>query len=105
MDLLAGGPSCFAAIKTMDPLLPVLAVGGKAWVSKYADDTGLWIEHGIGRRVCAWIDRVVQSSPGTLSADTPEWWDIDFVLAALVSPAFLRQGAPLLGHVPYFSNR
>lgn len=97
IDLLTSGPNYFAAIVTMDllevaaqpSLLPILAAGGKAWVSKYAEDTGLWIEHGIGRRVCAWIDRVFESSPGTLSADIPERQDIDFILGALV-----RLGVP-----------
>jgi hypothetical protein len=97
IDLLTSGPSYFAALVTMDllevspqlSLLPVLVAGGKAWVGSYADDTGLWVEHGIGRRVCAWIDRVRQSAPDALSTDKPERQNIDVILATLV-----RLGVP-----------
>jgi hypothetical protein len=92
IDLLTSGPSYFVALVTMDlletsprpSLLPLLVAGGKAWCSSYPDDTTLWVEHGIGRRVCAWIDRVRQSSPEALSADRPKRQDIDMILAALV---------------------
>ena len=88
------GPSYFAALVTMDllevslqpSLLSVLVAGGKAWVGSYADDTGLWVEHGIGRRVCSWIDRVRQSAPEALSSDKPERQNIDVILAAAGSP-------------------
>jgi hypothetical protein len=97
IDLLTSGPSYFAALLTMDllevsseaSLLPILVAGGQAWVGSYADDTGLWVEHGIGRRVCAWIDRVRQRAPEVLSADKPDRQDIDVILAALV-----RLGVP-----------
>jgi hypothetical protein len=97
IDLLSSGPCYFAALVAMDllevspqpSLLPVLVAGGKAWVGSYADDTGLWVEHGIGRRVCAWIDRVRQSAPEALSTDKPERQNIDVLLATLV-----RLGVP-----------
>jgi hypothetical protein len=93
IDLLISGTSYFAALVTMDllevspqaSLLPVLVAGGKAWVDSYADDTGFWLEHGIGRRVCAWIDRVRQSEPQALSTDKPERQKIDVILTTLVS--------------------
>jgi hypothetical protein len=92
IDLLTIGPSYFVALVTMDlleaspqpSLLPMLVAGGKAWFKCYPDDTTLWVEHGIGRRVCAWIDRVRRSSPEALSADKPERQEIDIILAGLV---------------------
>ena len=92
IELLTSGPSYFAALVTMDllevspqpSLLPVLVAGGKAWIGSYADDTALWVEHGIGRRFCALVDRVCQSAPDALAADKPERQDIDVILAALV---------------------
>jgi hypothetical protein len=92
IDLLSSGPCYFAALVTMDllevsprpSLLPVLVAGGKAWVGSYADDTELWVEHGVGHRVCAWIDRVRQSAPEALSTDKPERQNIDVLLATLV---------------------
>jgi len=97
VELLTSGPSYFAALVTMDllevsprpSLLPLLVAGGKAWIGSYADDTALWVEHGIGRRFCALVDRVRQSAPEALAADKPERQDIDVILAALV-----RLGVP-----------
>jgi len=81
MDLLEVSPH--------PSLLPVLVAGGKAWIGSYADDTVLWVEHGIGRRLCAWVDQVRQSTPEALAADKPERREIDVILAALV-----RLGVP-----------
>jgi hypothetical protein len=55
IDLLTRGPSYFAALVTMDllevssqsSLLPILVAGADAWVSRYGDDTSLWVEYGI----------------------------------------------------------
>jgi hypothetical protein len=92
IDLLTSGPNYFAALVAMDllevspqaSLLPVLVAGGKAWIGSYADDSRFWVEHGIGRRVCAWIDRVRQSASEALSADKLERKEIDAILATLV---------------------
>jgi hypothetical protein len=42
------------------------------------------VEHGIGRRLCAWIDQVREASPEALAADKPERQAIDAILAVLV---------------------
>jgi hypothetical protein len=91
-DLLARGPSYFVALVTMDllevspdvSLLPVLVAGGKSWVASYGDDTVFWVEHGIGRRLCAWIDQIRLASPEALAADRSERQAIDAILAVLV---------------------
>ncbi|BFG81444.1 hypothetical protein PTKU46_94780 [Paraburkholderia terrae] len=92
IDLLSCGPSYFVALVTMDLLevstdpllLPVLIAGGKAWVASYSDDTFFWAEHGIGRRFCAWVDRIRVSSPEALTAEKPERRAIDATLSVLV---------------------
>jgi hypothetical protein len=92
VDLLGRGPSYFVALVTMDllevspdaSLLPVLLAGGKAWVASYGDDTAFWVEHGIGRRLCAWIDQIRVASPGALAPDKSERQAIDAILAVLV---------------------
>ena len=92
IDLLARGPSYFVALVAMDLLevspntilLPVLVAGGKAWVASYADDTSFWVEHGIGRRLCAWIDQIREASPEALAADKPERQAVGAILAVLV---------------------
>lgn len=92
IDILARGPSYFAALVAMDllevspnaSLLPVLVAGGKAWAASYGDETSFWVEHGIGRRFCAWIDQVRAASPEALAADRLERQAIDTVLAVLV---------------------
>ena len=76
-------------VSAQPSLLSVLVAGCKAWIGSYADDTGFWLEHGIGRRVCAWIDRVRQSAPQALSTDKPDRQKIDVILATLV-----RLGVP-----------
>jgi hypothetical protein len=90
--VLAHGPSYFVALLAMDlfevshnaSLLPVLVAGGKAWAATYGDDTSFWVEHGIGRRLCAWIDQIGESSPEALAPDKPERQAISAVLAVLV---------------------
>lgn len=92
IDLLARGPSYFVALVAMDLLevspnasmLPVLVAGGNAWVASYGDDTSFWVEHGIGRRLCAWIDKIREGSPEALAADKPERLAIGAILAVLV---------------------
>lgn len=92
IDLLARGPSYFVALVTMDllevspdaSLLPVLVAGGKAWTVSYGDDTTFWVEHGIGRRLCIWIDQIRITSPAALAVDKPERQAIDAILVALV---------------------
>lgn len=92
VDLLARGPSYFLALVTMDllevapsaSLLPILVAGAEAWIASYGDYTAFWVEHGIGRRLCAWVDQVRQSAPEALAADKPERRSMDAILAVLV---------------------
>ena len=76
MDLLEVSPR--------PSVLPLLIAGSKSWLGSYADDTGFWIGHSIGRRFCDWVDRIRLSAPDTLAADKFERQEIDRILAALV---------------------
>ncbi|MGE3647652.1 MAG: hypothetical protein AB7G10_04900 [Reyranellaceae bacterium] len=92
VGLLTIGPSYFVAFVAMDllevsavaSLLPVLVAGGKAWVASYGDDTSFWVEYGIGRRFCAWIDRICDTRSEALATDKPERKAIEAILAVLV---------------------
>jgi hypothetical protein len=92
IELLAKGPSYFAALVTMDllevsprpSLLPMLIVGAKSWLGRYADDTGFWMGHSIGQRFCGWVDRIRLSAPDALASDKVERQEIDRIFAALV---------------------
>ena len=91
-ELLVNGPSYFSALVAMDllevsprpSLLPLLIAGAKSWLGSYADDTGFWVGHNIGRRFCGCIDRIRLIAPDTLAADKYERQEIDSILAALV---------------------
>ncbi|MFM0619778.1 hypothetical protein PQR37_37605 [Paraburkholderia nemoris] len=53
--------------------LPFLARTAAAWWGAQGANTEFWIDHGIGRRLCAWIDKTVlgaDASPALL--DSPE---------------------------------
>jgi len=92
VDVLTCGPSYFVAFVTMNllevspdaSLLPMLVAGGEAWVARYPDDASFWVGNGIGRRLCAWVSRVQETSPEALVADGPERQAIDAILAVLI---------------------
>jgi PAS domain-containing protein len=57
-----------------------------AWLEKYPDDTTFWIEHGMGRRVCAWLAEAVRADAGAfLTAAAAMTAEIDRLLDALLS--------------------
>ena len=95
--LAQSGPSLFVAIITLNLLevsprpahLLFLIVAVKAWVDSYPDDTQLWVDHGIGRRVCLWIENIRSQDPSALREGVPLRSDLDRIIAALV-----RLGVP-----------
>jgi hypothetical protein len=54
------------------------------WLKKYPDDNDFWVDHGIGRRVCTWIEKVWQQDPSSLDPDKPIRADLDRLLAELI---------------------
>jgi hypothetical protein len=91
--LVESGPSLFVAIVTLNLLevsprstyLPFTVTAAKTWLENYADDKDFWVDHGIGRRVCVWIEEVRRQEPSLLDRDKPVRFDVDPLLAALIS--------------------
>ena len=91
--LVESGPSLFVALVTLNLLevstssahLPFMVAAAKVWLESYPNDSDFWVDHGIGRRVCVWIDEVRLQEPSLLNTDTAVRFDLDRLLPALVS--------------------
>jgi len=91
--LVESGPSLFVAIVTLNLLevsprsayLPFTITAAMTWLKSYPNDRQFWVDHGVGRRVCVWIEEVRRQEPALLNADTPVRFDVDRLLAALIS--------------------
>jgi hypothetical protein len=91
--LAEGGPSHFVAILTLNLIevslrpahLRFIVTAAKAWMQSYAKDTEFWIDYGIGRRICVWIEDVYRQEPALLTMDDAVRSDVDRLLAALVN--------------------
>ena len=68
--LVAGGPGGFVAIATLNLVevsprpvhLPLLAAGAEAWLGRFPRDAAFWIDHGVGKRLCAAIGEIREHS-------------------------------------------
>ena len=91
--LVRGGPCLFVAILTMNLLevsptpthLPFTITAAKTWLESFPDYSELWVDYSIGRRVCAWIEKVWLQEPTLLDGSSAARLDVDSLLAALVS--------------------
>lgn len=91
--LVDSGPSLFVALVTLNLLevsrrsthLPFIVSAAKAWLRSYPDDSDFWVDHGIGRRVCVWIEEVRRQEPILLDTNEEVRLDVDRLLAALIS--------------------
>jgi hypothetical protein len=91
--LVESGPSVFVALVTLNLLevspqaghLPFLVTAAKAWVRTYPQDTEFWVDYGIGRRVCVWLEHVHRIEPAQLRIHEPVRSHVDRLLGALVS--------------------
>ena len=91
--LVESGPSLFVAIVTLNLLevsprsahLPFMVTAAMTWLESYPNDSDFWVDHGIGRRVCVWIEEVRRQEPSLLDRDKPVRFDVDRLLAALIS--------------------
>ena len=43
----------------------------EAWMAHFPDDTVFWIDNGIGKRWCKWLEGLYAVSPTTFAPDTP----------------------------------
>ena len=91
--LVESGPSLFVAIVTLNLLevsprlahLPFMVTAAMTWLKSYPNDNDFWVDHGIGRRVCVWIEKVWRQDASLLATDEPIRLHVDRLLAALVS--------------------
>lgn len=63
--------------------LPFLLGAAASWMAAFPDATDFWVDHGIGRRVCAFIDATRQRAP-TLRSGQPLRDQVDLLLAGMV---------------------
>ena len=56
-----------------------------AWLDAYSGDRSFWVEYGVGRRACAWIDAIRQQEPAAISSQTNLRGTLDHILAALIA--------------------
>ena len=86
------GASLFVAFVTLNLLevsirpnhLQFFLTAVNAWLDSYDEDTFLWVDYGIGQRVCKWIEHVHTAEPEMLNAGEPARENVDRILAALV---------------------
>lgn len=91
--LVQTGPSLFVAFVTLNLLevsprsahLAFMLGAAKAWLNSYPDDKHFWVDHGIGRRVCSWIEEARLQQPVLFDIDAPSRFDVDRLLAGLIS--------------------
>lgn len=91
--LAESGPSHFVAVMTLNLVevapksnhLPFIVAAAMAWLRSYPDDTYFWIDHDIGRRVCALVEGVWRGEPALLDSKQVVRFDVDRLLAALIS--------------------
>lgn len=91
--LIESGPSLFVAIVTLNLLevsprsghLRFMVTAAMTWLNSYPNDSEFWVDHGIGRRVCVWIEKVRPQDPSLLDEDKPIRFQIDRLLAALIT--------------------
>lgn len=91
-ELIRTGACLFVAYVTMNLLevdrrvehLGFFLLAVDRWLQAYTESTNFWIEHGLGRRVCRWIDAVHQSDPCVFSSGSEARENVEHLLAALV---------------------
>jgi hypothetical protein len=65
--------------------LALAIASAAAWAQAYSSDTNFWVDHGIGRRLCDWLDRILAMVPDRFVAGIAHREIIDKILATLVS--------------------
>ena len=92
-QLIEHGPSLFVAFVTLNLLevsprsahLPFLVTAAKAWLRGYPDHRDFWVDYGIGRRVCVWIEEVRRQEPTLFDRNEAMRMDVDRLLAKLIT--------------------
>jgi hypothetical protein len=87
------GATYFVAIVTLNLLevspraahLPFLLAAATSWAATFPGATDFWIDHGLGRRVCALIEAARLSEPAVLAPGQPLRDQVNRLLPAMVS--------------------
>lgn len=90
--LAKSAPSPFLAVMLLNFLevapsrihMPLLATCGAAWLAVYPDSRSFWIDHGLGRRWCEVVRRVVSVDLAALAENVDDAAVIERVVARLV---------------------
>jgi hypothetical protein len=56
-----------------------------AWLDVYSADRAFWVDQGVGRRACIWIEAIREQEPAAISPHTTLRGALDHILAALVA--------------------
>ncbi len=92
-QLIEHGPSLFVALVSLNLLevsprsahLRFLITAAKVWLRSYPDHKDFWVDYGIGRRTCVWIEEIRRQEPTLLGTNEQVRLDVDRLLAALIS--------------------
>lgn len=90
--LVVDGPSLFVALVTLNLLdvaaeieqLPLGLAMAESCLHKYGRDRAFWVDQGIGRRLCDWLDRLRTAFPTAFEPTSEHREQIDRLLAELV---------------------
>jgi hypothetical protein len=86
------GTTHFVAIVTLNLLevsarvahLPFLLAAATSWMAAFPDATDFWVDHGIGRRVCALIEAAHLSEPTVIAVGQPLRDQVNRLLPGMV---------------------
>lgn len=86
------GPSYFVALVTLNlsevsprpAHLTFMVTAARAWMRSFAQDTEFWVDHGIGRRICVWLQQIHQRDHAALFDEVLRS-EVNRLLSALVS--------------------
>jgi len=75
--LVSGAPSLFVALVTLNLMevapkgahAPFLIAAAESWLERFHSESEFWVDHGIGRRVCLWIEAVCREPSCQLTGD------------------------------------
>lgn len=91
--LVKSCPALFVALVTLNLIevsqkpahLRFIIASARIWLQSYPTDTEFWVDYGIGRRVCLWIEQVLRQEPASLDTVDAIKCDLEQLLAALVN--------------------
>lgn len=101
--LVATETMTFLAISPHAAQLSFAIEIGKGWVSSRPDDTQFWVGYAIGRKLCHWLNKLLEIVPEAFRTEGAYRNDIDTILGALVRvgvPEASQLEARIAGKVP-----